>query len=175
VAPLVVLNLEDTFTFLLPFVSSGSQVEILTGGKIDRIDTVNGVTRIVDYKTGNVSESVNSVSDLFIDDRKKDADGWLQTLLYCEAYLASNPGSTIRPSVYKIKKLDGAIISDKLKLKNGSKNEAVIDNYDSVREEFLHSLKSLISIIFSDDEPFVKTIDTWGKCSWCPYRTLCMR
>jgi hypothetical protein len=174
-APFVVLNLEDTFSFLLPFISNGSQVEILTGGKIDRIDNVNGVTRIVDYKTGNVSEYVNSVSDLFIDDRKKDADGWLQTLLYCEAYLATNPGSIVRPSVYKIKKLNGAIISDKLKLKNGSKNEDVIDNYDSVRDEFLHSLKGLISIIFSDDEPFVKTIDAWGKCSWCPYRTLCMR
>jgi predicted DNA-binding antitoxin AbrB/MazE fold protein len=174
-APLVVLNLEDTFTFRFSFISNGSQVEILTGGKIDRIDTVNGVTRIVDYKTGYVSESLNSVRDLFIDDRKKDADGWLQTLLYCEAYIATNPGSIVRPSVYKIRKLNGAIISDKLKLKNGNKNEVVIDNYVSVREEFLDSLKGLISTIFSDNEPFVKTIDAWGKCSWCPYRTLCMR
>ena len=47
------------------------------------------VTRIVDYKTGSVSESINSIDDLFIDDRKKDADGWLQTLLYCEAYLCN--------------------------------------------------------------------------------------
>ncbi|MGD0756210.1 MAG: PD-(D/E)XK nuclease family protein [Bacteroidales bacterium] len=174
-APLVVLNLEDTFTFLFSFISNGSQMEILTGGKIDRIDTVNGVTRIVDYKTGYVSESLKSVRDLFIDDRKKDADGWLQTLLYCEAYIATNPGSIVRPSVYKIRKLNDAIISDKLKLKNGNKNEAIIDNYVSVREEFLDSLKGLISTIFSDNEPFVKTIDAWGKCSWCPYRTLCMR
>ena len=81
-------------------------IEIITGGKIDRIDIINGVTRIVDYKTGSVSEIINSVDDLFTDDRKKDSDGWLQTLLYCEAYLASKPGSIVRPSVYKIKKLN---------------------------------------------------------------------
>jgi hypothetical protein len=71
-APLTILNLEDSFSFVLSFSSNGSQIEILTGGKIDRIDSVNGSTRIVDYKTGSVSESIKSIDDLFIDDRKKD-------------------------------------------------------------------------------------------------------
>lgn len=174
-APVIILNLEDTFSFLLSFLSNGSQTEILTGGNIDRIDTINGVSRIVDYKTGTVSESVNYISDLFIDDRKKDADGWLQTLLYCEAFLATNPGSIVRPSVYKIKKLNGALTGDKLKLKTGSRIETVIDNYETVREEFLFGLKGLLKTIFSEDEPFVKTRDARVKCLYCPYKTLCMR
>jgi hypothetical protein len=174
-APFIILNLEDTFSFLLSSLSNGSQIEILTGGNIDRIDTINGVTRIVDYKTGTVSESVNSVSDLFIDDRKKDADAWLQTLLYCEALLATNSGSIVRPSVYKIKKLNRGLLSDKLKLKTGSRIETVVDNYETVRQEFLFGLKGLINTIFREDEPFVKTGDARGKCSWCPYSTLCMR
>jgi hypothetical protein len=174
-SPFSVLNLEESFGFVLSFPSNGSQIEILTGGKIDRIDTVKGVTRIVDYKTGTVSESVNSVDDLFIDDRKKDADAWLQTLLYCEAYLAKKTGSIVRPSVYKIKKLNDESATDKLKLKTSKRNETVIDNYETVREEFLIGLKSLISSIFREDEPFVKTTDIRGKCSYCPYKTLCMR
>jgi hypothetical protein len=173
--PFFVLNLEESFGFVLSFQYDGSQIEILTGGTIDRIDVINGVTRIVDYKTGTVSENVNSVNDLFLNDRKKDADGWLQTLLYCEAYLAKNPGSIVRPSVYKIRKLNGVFVTDKLKLKISSRNETEIDNYQTVREEFLIGLKGLISTIFSEDEPFVKTDDIRGKCSYCPYKTLCMR
>ena len=174
-APLNILNLEDTFSFIMSTLSNGSQIEILAGGKVDRIDVVSGVIRIVDYKTGTVADMINSIGDLFADDRKKDPDGWLQTLLYCEAYLANKPGSVVRPSVYKIKKLGGGLLTDKLKLKTDSKNEVVIDDYKIVREEFIYGLKGIITKIFSNDEPFSMTSDTRGKCSYCPYKALCMR
>ena len=174
-APVGILNLEDTFDFPFSFSSRGSEIEIITGGKVDRIDNVSGVSRIVDYKTGTVSESVSSISDLFTDDRKKDADGWLQTLLYCEAYLSANPCNVVRPSVYKIRKLNSSLLSDKLKLKTGSRSETEIEDYGTVREEFLRGLKGLISTMFAEDEPFIKTADARGKCSYCPYKTLCMR
>ena len=173
--PFIILNLEDTFNFLLPFVSNGSELNVHIGGNIDRIDSGNRVTRIVDYKTGIVSESIKEISDLFTDDRKKDPDGWLQTILYCEAYLAENPESIVRPSIYKIKKLNSASTDDRLKISSGTRNDLPIDNYMEIREEFISGLKDLISIIFSHDEPFLKTKDRRGKCSYCLYRTLCMR
>jgi hypothetical protein len=154
---------------------NGNQVEILTGGQIDRIDIVNGVTRIVDYKTGTVAEMINSLDELFADDRKKDADAWLQILLYCEAYLANKPESMLQPSVYKIKKLGNGVFSDKLRLKTDSKNEMLIDDYRLVREEFTNGLNRCVTTIFSNDEPFIMTDDVRGKCSYCPYRALCMR
>ncbi len=175
IAPLSILNLEDSFSFNLIFPYKGSRIGILTGGKIDRIDSVNGVVRIVDYKTGNVSESVKTIDDLFADDRTKDTDGWLQTLVYCEAYHVAHTDRILRPSVYKIKKLDGTVDSDKLVIRSGNKNQILIDNYLTVREEFLKGLNELVTTIFSDDEPFVKTSDVRRKCSWCPYKTLCMR
>jgi hypothetical protein len=174
-APFTVLNLEDSFNFELSINSNGSQIEIITGGKIDRIDIINGVTRVVDYKTGSVSDFIHSVDDLFIDDRKKDSDGWLQTLLYCEAYLALKPGSIVRPSVYKIKKMKTASMGDRLRLKAGNRSEIYIDNYMDLREEFVAGLKGLIGTVFSVDEPFTKTTDIRAKCSYCPYRILCMR
>jgi hypothetical protein len=173
--PFIILNLEDTFNFLLPFVSNGSELNVLIGGNIDRIDFGNRVTRIVDYKTGIVSESVKEISDLFTDDRKKDPDGWLQTLLYCEAYLAASPGSVVRPSIYKIKKMNSSSTDDRLKINSGTGNDLSIDNYMDIREEFISGLKDLISIIFSNGEAFLKTKDRRGKCLYCPYRTLCMR
>jgi CRISPR/Cas system-associated exonuclease Cas4 (RecB family) len=174
-APLTILNLEDSFSFIMSAYSNGSQIEILIGGKVDRIDIVNDVTRIVDYKTGTVAEMINSPGDLFADDRKKDTDGWLQTLLYCEAYLANKPGSVVRPSVYMIKKLTGGLHTDKLRLKTDSKSELVIDDYRLVREEFMNGLMGVINTIFSNDEPFLMTSEIRSKCSFCPYKTLCMR
>jgi hypothetical protein len=172
-APFTVLNLEDSFAFNLPVQFMGKDVNILTGGKVDRIDKTDKI-RIIDYKTGIVSESIGSVSDLFLDDRKKDPDGWLQTLLYCEAFLAANPGSEVRPSVYKIRKMAGGGHSDKLKIKARG-TDLVIDNYSFIKVEFLEGLKDLVNIIFSENEPFVKTKDLRGKCSFCPYKTLCAR
>ena len=173
--PFTILNLEETFSFRMNADPSGSQIEVLVGGKIDRIDVVDGVTRIVGYKTGTVAEFIKSPGDLFADDRKKDSDGWLQTLLYCEAYLANTPGKIVRPSVYMIKKLAGGITSDKLRVKSDNKSETVINDYNLIRNDFMIGLKGLINIIFSNDEPFTMTKDIRGKCSYCPYRNLCMR
>jgi hypothetical protein len=174
-APFTILNLEETFSFRMNADPTGSEIEITVGGKIDRIDVVDGVTRIVDYKTGTVAEFIKSPGDLFADDRKKDPDGWLQTLIYCEAYIANAPRTFVRPSVYMIKKLAGGIISDKLRVKTDNKSEITINDYNLIRDEFMIGLKGLINIIFSDDEPFTMTKDVRGKCPYCPYRNLCMR
>lgn len=174
-APFTLINLEASFDFKIDTISDGKTIEIRTGGKVDRIDIISGVTRIVDYKTGAVGETVHSIAELFEDDRKKDYDGWLQTLLYCEAYFASGLSKSLYPSIYKIKKMSGGLFSDKLKLKTESKTELIVDDYSVVRDEFLSGLKHVISDIFSLNEPFIMTTDIRTKCSFCPYKKLCMR
>jgi hypothetical protein len=174
-APFSLIDLENNYSVLITTILNGSEAEVSAGGKIDRIDVLNNTTRIVDYKTGTVAESINSIADLFTEDRMKDSDGWLQTLLYCEAYLSKNPVKVVRPSVYKIKKLAGSSLTDMLKLKTGSKSEIAVDNYDLVRNEFMTGLRSVISVMFNNDEPFFMTTDQRGKCSYCPYKALCLR
>lgn len=175
IAPITILNLEDPLTVILSVLSDGNLIEINAGGRVDRIDVVSGVTRIVDYKTGTVSETIRSISDLFSEDRKKDSDGWLQTLLYCEAYYSNNKEVTLRPSVYKIKKLSGGLFSDMLRLKTDNKSELAVDDYKIVREEFIYCLKGIMAKIFGKSEPFIMTGDIRGKCAYCPYRALCDR
>jgi hypothetical protein len=174
-APFTILNIEDSFRFKVPAGKEADKIWISTGGKIDRVDMKDGVTRIVDYKTGTVSDSINSISSLFRDDRKKDFDGWLQTLLYCEAYLSENKGISLYPVIYNIKRLPGDKFICKLKIKDDNKNETTVNSYPFVRIEFKQSLSDLVNKIFSHDEPFFMTSDIWGKCSFCPYRVLCMR
>ncbi|MDE7387753.1 MAG: PD-(D/E)XK nuclease family protein, partial [Muribaculaceae bacterium] len=70
--------------------------------KIDRIDCVDGVLRLVDYKTGSDSTSFNSVEAL-IDPSKQDRHAIFQLMLYCCAYADFKDDHTtpIKPLIYK--------------------------------------------------------------------------
>ncbi len=175
ISPFTILALEEPYSFTLNVVVGGKSVELETGGIVDRVDIVSGVTRIVDYKTGSVAEYVDSIDALFTENRKSETDCWLQTLLYCESYKAKNNTVSVKPSVYKIKKMTSGVFSEMLRLKPDRKTEILVDNYNLVRDEFISGLKGVVEDIFSVDKPFVMTDDLRGKCSYCPYRILCMR
>ncbi|OFY60089.1 MAG: hypothetical protein A2V50_05075, partial [Bacteroidetes bacterium RBG_19FT_COMBO_42_10] len=174
-APFTVLDLETPVRFRVTAGEGNNIISLFAGGDIDRVDKKEGVTRIVDYKTGTIADSISSVSDLFINDRKKDPDGWLQTLFYCEGYLHEKPGIVVRPSVYKVKRAPGEHLTDLLVIKEGKGGGITVDDYNSVRHEFIKGLNSTVSTIFKSDEPFIMTGDPWSKCSYCPYRQLCIR
>ena len=66
-APFEILHLESVFSFPVSVSSGGYDIALIAGGKVDRIDLIQGVTRIVDYKTGSVAEKITSIEDLFAD------------------------------------------------------------------------------------------------------------
>ncbi|MCU0461644.1 MAG: PD-(D/E)XK nuclease family protein [Bacteroidales bacterium] len=169
-APFTILSIEKPYSFRFSFETGTGRQELIAGGKIDRVDVRDNVTRIVDYKTGKISDSVLSIADLFRDDRDKDPDAWLQTLLYCEAYISETKGVKVRPSVYKIKKTPGKDVTDKLIL-----GDSVIEDYSAIRNEFIANLESVVRTIFSADEPFRMTAMRNKKCGYCPFRVLCGR
>jgi len=169
-APFTIISIEKLYTFPFVFENRSGKYELMAGGKIDRVDRKDGVTRIVDYKTGKTSDSVISISDLFKDDREKEHDAWLQTLLYCEAYLAGEPGAVTRPSVYKIKKASGDDVADKFII-----GGTAIEDYSAIRQEFIDNLGMVIKTIFSSDEPFVMTGKKSSRCNYCEYNILCQR
>ncbi len=173
IAPFNLLEIEKSYTFRLPVVSNDKQIGILIGGDIDRIDRIEETIRIVDYKTGSVNDKINSLESLFEDDRSKELDAWLQTLVYCETYVSKHPDAVVWPTIYRIKESDVKVLSDKLRIKEG-KNDLIIEDYKSIRREFLSLLSGTIEKIFSNDEPFIMT-DALIKCSYCPFKGLCMR
>ena len=69
-------------------------------------------------------------------------------MLYCEAYYVNNKEAVLRPSVYKVRKLSVSSDNDRLKIKVDSRNEISVDNYQSVRDEFIRILMELL-LIFS--------------------------
>jgi CRISPR/Cas system-associated exonuclease Cas4 (RecB family) len=163
-SPLKILGIEKGVSF--------NSENITIGGTADRIDIHNNTVRVVDYKTGSASNSIASISELFEEDRKKEHDGWLQTLLYCESLFGKTEGQLIRPSIYKIKKIGGAH-NDILFIKSG-KTALEVNDYSAVRDEFMAGLINTINLIFSENEPFIMT-HKQDKCKYCAYSGLCMR
>ncbi|NSW95407.1 MAG: PD-(D/E)XK nuclease family protein, partial [Bacteroidales bacterium] len=174
VSPFTIAGLEEYSDFILKFDSNDASFNIRTGGKIDRIDQVPSVTRIVDYKTGKISEKISSVPSLFEEDRDKDGDAWLQTLLYCEAYLVSHPGVRVRPSVYRIRSSVRGEQDDMLLIKEGRDPGIYLDDYGTIRNEFVSLLTETVNKMLFSKEPFRMT-QKIEKCSYCPYAGLCMR
>ncbi|HLN54530.1 MAG TPA: PD-(D/E)XK nuclease family protein [Bacteroidales bacterium] len=173
-APITIKHLEEFIGFSMDIGPGEKKVKVKTGGYADRIDRVDGSIRIVDYKTGNISESICSIDDLFAGDRPKESDGWLQILLYCEAYLnINNQSGHIRPSIYKIKKMTGRSFNDTLVIKEG-RNEIMVEDYSLVREQFIAGLVRVVESIFNPEEPFTMTKEA-SKCRYCPYIILCSR
>ncbi len=174
-APFSIKGLEKAVVAEFAVSDGTSGYHIRIGGVIDRIDALGGITRIVDYKTGSVADSVSSIMALFEDDRKKEYDGWLQTLLYCELFNNKPEAGKIRPSVYRIRKAGDGISEDRLMIKPDRKTEIPLDNYFDVRNEFIDGLREVTNLIFSENEPFRMTKDRNQKCRFCYYRKLCMR
>ncbi|MBW6500555.1 MAG: PD-(D/E)XK nuclease family protein [Bacteroidales bacterium] len=173
-APFTLLGIEEYFSFRVSFDSDGEAKTIVAGGKIDRIDSKDGVVRIVDYKTGAVAESISSVDALFEDDREKEFDAWLQTLLYCEAYQSVKPGVIVSPSVYRVRKAGEAFMSDRLRIRADRGIESVLDDYSIAKDSFLSGLKITLGKIFGRGEIF-KMTENPVKCGYCPYARLCQR
>ena len=172
-APMTILNLEQYIDFNLEISVSGSKTGIKTGGYADRIDKVNGCVRIVDYKTGKISDSLCAINNLFLEERKDEYDGWLQILLYCEAYLRQNKDAVVKPSIYKIKKMTGRAMPDRLVIKEG-RSEREVEDYSEIREEFMSGVLEIVERIFDPAEPFTMT-NQCSRCKYCSYKVLCSR
>ena len=150
-----ILSLEASLSHEVDFPKFNFPIQFV--GKVDRIDEVNGVVRIIDYKSGKVESGQLRLDDfLKISTDYKYSKG-LQVMLY--AYLYSQ-----QKSFDKEKKLQAGIISFK-NLKSGfmpvnfapprSKLDICITTTHF--EEFLKALENLLLEIFDTDIPFIES------------------
>lgn len=133
---------------------------IFIRGSIDRIDELDGVLRIVDYKTGKVTGAdlkLNDFEDIPTDYKYTKA---MQVLLYAFLYINNNNHNFTTP-------LESGIFSFKnrgagfLKLKFSSENSKSFDS--DVTEErigsFMKVIQSLIKEIFDKNTAFIQNVD----------------
>lgn len=169
-APFQLLALEGDYQTTLQVSVNGRQTPVRIGGKIDRVDRVNGGVRIIDYKTGNVeSFSFKEVEELVEKDKEKPKKEILQALIYCLIY-KKNAGETanLQPAIYSLRKLFDENFSPEIK--RNSQTFA----FQDIENEFVEQLQELVAEMLSENGWFYQT--PYEKyCQYCPYNKICQR
>jgi len=169
IAPLYSVSLENKFTRDLALTLPEGKVRIRLGGKIDRIDRVNGRRRVLDYKTGNAEMDFPSVDRLFVGDQAKRNKAALQTLLY--AWLVNESG--VHPGLYVIRNLFKEDFSPSFTFGTAKEKREVLD-FDEVAATFEENLRTELTGLFSQEIPFVQTTRK-EHCKNCDFNKICQK
>lgn len=186
-APFDILALEESYYDNLTFESDGREHSIVVGGQVDRLDRVtkNGrqVIRVVDYKTGtplsNLPANMEEIfSSQFVD--TKHTTYYLQAFLYSgilrhgqEATAKANPRHLpVSPALFFIRQAAAEGYDPTLVLAPARGQREVVEDIDTLYEDFTNALRQLISEIYNPTLPFRPT-DDGERCAKCPYNQIC--
>ncbi len=164
-------------------------IDVRFKGFIDRLDEVDGLLRIVDYKTGSDSQTFKDWNQLyFAQEKSQHRKAIAQIFLYSEAVLrleengrAQQEGlnwlqprhNRVQPSLYQLK----GMCSNKehynplIRL-----NQTEIEDYatSEIRDSYCHELHKVLLRLFSPDVPFAQTEDE-EACRYCAFKAICAR
>jgi len=142
--------------------------DVWVGGTIDRLDRKDGITRILDYKTGNVkSFGFKEVEELFLRDEKDPKKEILQALIYSWEISDFVQGE-IQPAIYSLRRFYEKRFDPEVK-----RNNKAFD-FGEIEKEFEQGLSGLVSEIYSKENEFIQTQHS-DKCKYCPYSGICRR
>ena len=149
--------------------SHGTQLDVLLGGTIDRIDsktdeTGREVTRILDYKTGGSLKKIKSIDELFL--RDKPRDGYVFQAFYY-AYLMSREYSCIAPSLLFMRNTSDEAFEPHILI-----DQHAVKDFSSYRDQFEQLLRETIEEIFNSDVPYTATTNE-EACKYCKFTALC--
>lgn len=174
ISPFVIKELEekDTYTPLFSFELDGKEEQVRLLGIIDRVDSIQGKTRIVDYKTGKDSLAFKDFESLFSDDVKNHNKALVQTLFYTLVYEKSKNVGGVEPHLYTVKDLSGGTtFVKKAKLEDFELKE---DNLADYKTQFELKMKEKFSELFDPAIPFRQT-NNLEACTYCNFKGICQR
>lgn len=142
------------------------------GGFIDRMDSKEGVLRIVDYKTGGSPKTPTNIESLFVpaDNRPNYI---LQTFLYA-AIMVRKQNLKVAPSLLYIHRAASEDYSPVIEMGEPRQPKVPVDDFSIYEDEFRDRLNTLLSEIFNPEEPFTQT-DNLKSCEYCDFKALCKR
>jgi len=173
IAPFELVSAEDDYKRNLPIELNGNKMEIRLGGKIDRIDRVNGVLRVIDYKTGQTSQRFTTLDSLFEGNYSNRNGAAMQTLFYAWLVEEYYPGEKVMPGLYTMKGLFEDQFDPALNM-TSLKKEGRINSFEDLKGPFIERMKEALSRLFNPDVPFVQRENDM-KCSFCDFASLCQR
>lgn len=165
-APFTILSLEHQIDTVLEFELNGKMEEVRLFGFIDRVDEKNGVTRIIDYKTGSDKLSFSSMEKVFNTNGKNINKALIQTLIYTYAYEKQSGKTNVEPSLFIVKTMtDG-----KVHFQSG--RSTLSDAYlEEIKPQFLSQLQRKVAELFDLNVPF-KVSEAPDNYMYSIYKTL---
>ncbi len=148
-------------------------LQLNIGGYIDRLESKDGILRVMDYKTGTGDATIGSVEDLYNTDKHKKIKATFQTLLYSLILdeTAEQP-TPIQPSVIWVRDVFKSSYDTQLFIKEGKSKTPIL--LQGVQSEFKAALDNLLEELYNPDIPF-QPVEDITKCRYCTYKTLCNR
>lgn len=148
--------------------------QVCFNGIIDRIDEVDGITRIVDYKTGAEHSTFPEFDSLFAPDKGK-SDHVRQTLIYSLLFEATTHNANLSPYIYYVKKGEQDMEHPICYNPGKGSDTPSIDNYAEMREAFSRALTNVLEELFNPDIKIEARPDSSqnGHCRYCPFASFC--
>jgi ATP-dependent helicase/DNAse subunit B len=180
------LDTEMDLETFVPVNFEGSTFSVKLKGRVDRLDVVDNVYRIIDYKTGKVETKDLTVGEqglleeLTSDDLKgKLLQLWLYKFLLAQAVSVQEMpvfagldwrSLSIEPGIISFRNLDAGVLSvPKLGLwfEEGQNMEGFIVDSKQL-------IQAWVDKILDRTKPFVKTSDV-ESCQYCDFKVICHR
>lgn len=162
--PLIIKALEQELQTSLMI----NNIPVNIKGKVDRIDSLGKIIRIIDYKTGKAEEKELKIEDWDNIRTESVLAKSFQLLTYAFLYQKNNPTITdnIISGIITFRALSAGLKTVKI-------NNNEILNTD-VLKDFEHQLHQLIEDIFNPLLPFAKT-SLLENCEFCAFKGICNR
>ncbi len=173
IAPFELVSSENDYRRNLHIEVNHKKLEIRMGGKIDRIDRVNGLLRVIDYKTGHTSQRFSTLESLFEGNYRSRNGAAMQTLFYAWLVGENYAGEEVMPGLYAMKGLFEDQFDPALNM-TSLKKEGRIELFSGLEERFLQLLREVLQKLFDPDLSFVQR-ENDNKCSYCDFASLCQR
>ena len=155
---LEIVAVEQDYDYTL-WEQEGHPVRI--GGRVDRIDRLDGVLRVIDYKSGKVGKDETD----FNTRKSTMPDKWMQLMCYALMYRRKHPsGESFLAGIYPLRYLKSDV-----RLAVWNKQQA-IDN--AMLDDFEHILHDLLAEMLDPEQPFIPSQGS-QKCRFCPAATFC--
>jgi ATP-dependent helicase/nuclease subunit B len=137
-------------------------------GKTDRIDHIGNNFRILDYKSGKITDDDLKLFDFAKLDKGADTEKAFQLLFY--AFLFSSqlkyPPLGIEAGIVSLQRPDKGFLT--LVLPKGT--DILNEGMKTIKEVLLH----LLDEIFDPSVPFSQ-VEGDKACKYCPYKPICLR
>ena len=116
--PFQIISLEQKVDAEISFPLNSKEASVKIFGYIDRVDEKDGITKIIDYKTGSDKLTFKDVPELFNSDGKHINKALVQTLLYTYVYEQFSGKTCVEPNLYIVKTMS----QDGIWFKSGRQN-----------------------------------------------------